>query len=252
MYYDQPSIFPFGIRIDEPVTTLTDLFVSLVCFYAFYKLNKIEVKNKVHLYLKYYFLSMGIATTVGGIVGHGFLYLFDAKWDAPEGLVSILGNIFGEELLKEVANPWKLPGWLTSMFSIALVERASIEYARPIIRKSVGTFFAWLNVIELTTFVIITFATLNFFFVEVHSAYGLLIVVSGFNLLVYLKTKKKGSKHFLIAVGFSAIGALFFMNKWGLSPWFNHFDISHTFMTFSALYFYIGSKEILEDPVLPK
>ena len=252
MYYEQPSIFPFGIRIDEPVTTLTDLFVSFVCFYAFYKLNKIEVKNKVHLYLKYYFLSMGIATTVGGIVGHGFLYLFEAKWDAPEGLVSLLSNIFGEELLKEVANPWKLPGWLTSMFSIALVERASIEYARPIIRKRVGSFFAWLNIIELTTFVIITFATLNFFFVEVHSAYGLLIVVSGFNLLVYLKTKKQGSKHFLIAVGFSAIGALFFMNKWGLSPWFNHYDISHTFMTFSALYFYIGSKEILEDPVLPK
>jgi hypothetical protein len=158
MYYEQPSIFPFGLRIDEPVTTLTDLFVSFVCFYAFYKLNKINVQNKVHLYLKYYFLSMGIATTIGGIIGHGFLYLFDAQWNAPEGFVHVLGKIFGEELMKDVANPWKLPGWLTSMFSIALVERASIEYARPIIKKGVGTFFAWLNVIELLTFVFITSA----------------------------------------------------------------------------------------------
>jgi Family of unknown function (DUF6962) len=250
MIFEQPSIFPFGIRIDEPVTTFTDLMVSFVCFYAFCKLNKINVKNRVHLYLRYYFLSMGIATVVGGIVGHGFLYLFEAQWESPEGFVNLIAKIFGEDLLKDVANPWKLPGWLTSMFSIALVERASIEYARPLISKKVGSFFAWLNIIELLTFVTITFVTLNFFFVEVHSAYGLLIVVLGFNLIVYLKTKKRGSKLFLIAVGFSAIGALFFMNKLGFSPWFNHFDISHVFMTCSAYYFYLGAKEILNDPVL--
>lgn len=252
MIYEQPSIYPFGLRFDEPVTTITDLMVSFVCFYAFYRLNKIDVKNKVHLYLRYYFLSMGIATAIGGIIGHGFLYLFDAQWEPPEGFVKLIAKIFGEELLKEVANPWKLPGWLTSMFSIALVERASIEYARPLINRKLGTFFAWLNIIELLTFVTLTFTTLNFFFVEVHSAYGLLIVVSSFNLTVFLKTRKKGSKLFLIAVGFSAIGALFFMNKWGFSPWFNHFDISHILMTLSAYYFYLGSKEILSDPVLLK
>lgn len=252
MIFEQPSIFPFGLRIDEPVTTITDLMVSFVCFYAFYKLNKIDVKNKVHLYLRYYFLSMGIATAIGGLIGHSFLYLFDAQWETPDGFVNIISKIFGENLLKDIANPWKLPGWLTSMFSIALVERASIEYARPLIHKKVGTFFSWLNVIELLTFVTITFTTLNFFFVEIHSAYGLLLVVTSFNLTVFLKTRKKGSKLFLIAVGFSAIGALFFMNKWGICPWFNHFDISHIFMTFSAIYFYLGAKEILHDPVLLK
>ncbi|MDA3954364.1 MAG: hypothetical protein PF485_12020 [Bacteroidales bacterium] len=250
MIYDQPSIFPFGLRIDEPVTTITDLAVSFVCIYAFYKLNRINLKNKVHLYLKYYFLSMGIATAIGGIIGHGFLYLFEAQWESPEKLVNIISNIFGRNLLKDVANPWKLPGWLTSMFSIMLVERASIEYARPLINSKVGTFFALFNVIELVTFVSVTFITLNFFFVEIHSAYGLLVIVLSFNLVVFIKTRKKGSKLFLIAVGLSAIGALFFMNQWGLSPWFNHFDISHVFMTFSAIYFYKGAKEVLQDPVL--
>ncbi|MFP4025734.1 MAG: DUF6962 family protein, partial [Thiohalospira sp.] len=180
------------------------------------------------------------------------LYLFDSQWHSPESMVYFIGKIFGENLLKDVANPWKLPGWLTSMFSIMLVERAAIEYARPLLKKGVGTFFAWLNIIELTTFVMLTFLTLNFFFVEIHSAYGLLVVVTSFNLYVYVKTKTKGSKLFLIAVGFSAIGALFFMNQWGLSHWFNHFDISHTFMTFSALYFYKGSLHILKDPLLSK
>jgi len=250
MYYEQPSIFPLGIQINEPVTTFTDLMVSAVCFYAFYKLNKIHIHNKVHLYLKYYFLSMGIATTIGGIIGHGFLYLFDTQWQSPQQVINFFDNLFGEELMKNAANPWKLPGWLTSMFSIALVERASIEYARPLINKKVGVFFSWINIIELLTFVTLTFTALNFSFVEVHSAYGLLIVVTSFNLFVFIKTKKKGSKLFLIAVGFSAVGALIFMNQWGICPWFNHFDISHILMTFSAFYFYIGAKEILNDPIL--
>ena len=76
----QPSIYFLGLRIDEPVTTVTDLIVSAVCFYAFYQLHRIPLKNKVHWNLKYYFLSMGMATLIGGVIGHGFLYLFSFAW----------------------------------------------------------------------------------------------------------------------------------------------------------------------------
>jgi len=220
----QPSIELFGLRIDEPVTTATDLIVSAVCFYAFAKLSNIPLKNKVHWNLKYYFLSMGMATLIGGIIGHGFLYLFSFAW--------------------------KLPGWLTSMFSIALLERASILYARPNIQPKVATFFAWMNIIELTTFVIITFSTLNFFFVEVHSAYGLLVIVTSFNLVVYRKRKSEASRLFLIAVGVSSISALVFMNEIGISKWFNHFDISHILMSISAFIFYKGSLKMIQDPLI--
>ena len=231
MYIPQPSVELLGIRLDEPVTTLTDLFVSVVCFYAFYRLNKIPVRNKMHIYLKIYFISMGIATAIGGVIGHGFLYAFD----------------YNESL---AISPWKLPGWLTSMISIAMVERASIEYARKLIKPKVGTFFAWLNIIELTIFLILTFSTLNFFFVEAHSAYGLLVVVAGFNIFVYYKTKSQGSKLFLIAVAISAISAIIFMNEWGLHKWFNHYDISHCFMTLSAWFFYRGAMKALYDPLV--
>lgn len=226
MGLEQPAIEILGLQINEPVTTLTDLVVSAVCFFAFYRLVKIPLKNKIHLYLKYYFLTMGLATAIGGLIGHGFFYLFS----------------FG----------WKLPGWLTSMFSIALVERAAIEYARPLIDNKLGIFFKWLNIIELTVFVIITFSTLNFFFVEVHSAYGLLVVVTGFNFLVFKKTRSKGSKLHLIGVGFSAISALIYMNEWGISKWFNHYDISHMFMAVAAYFFYIGAMEIINNPLEKK
>jgi hypothetical protein len=215
----QPSMEIFGILINEPVTTLTDLIVSAVCFYAFFKLSKISQKVPLHQYLKYYFLSMGMATAIGGIIGHAFFYLFSFYW--------------------------KLPGWWTSMVAINLIERAVIEYARKWVKPKTARFFAILNIIELLTFMILTFSTLNFFFVEVHSAYGLLLFVASFSGFIYFKTKSKGSKLFLIAVLFAAISALFFMNKWSLHMWFNYLDISHTLMAVSAYLFYKGSREII-------
>jgi uncharacterized membrane protein YsdA (DUF1294 family) len=220
MTFEMTSVEWWGVRIDEPVTVLTDLMVSAVCFYAYHQISHHKIRSKLNQYLRYYFLTMGLATLLGGIVGHGFLYAFRYTGDLA-------------------VSPWKLPGWLISMFSIALIERASIEYSRPLItNKQIFSFFAALNIIELVTFIIITFSTLNFFFVETHSAYGLLIVTSGFNGFVYHKTKSKGSKLALVAVAISAISALVYMNEWGIHRWFNHFDVSHIFMTASAWYFY--------------
>ena len=223
MVYIQPSIEIYGLRIDEPVTMLTDLVVTAVCIYAFVRLSRIPLKNNVHLYLKFYFLSMGIATAIGGIIGHGFFYLFSF--------------------------PWKLPGWLTSMLSVALLERAVILYARKLIHPFLGKLFAWLNVIELLTFVTITFITLDFFFVEAHAAYGLLVVTTSFSLIVFVKTRNKASGIFLLAVAISSVSALVFMSKWGIGPWFNHFDISHLLMALSAWTFYKGSLLMIKNPL---
>lgn len=219
MNTDQPSIFIFGIRLDEPVTTLTDLLVSAVCLYAYFRLTQIGEKQRLHQYLRFYFLSMGIATFIGGVIGHGFLYLFSFAW--------------------------KLPGWLTSMFSIALIERASIEQARKLISPKLGRALAWLNIVELLTFMTLTFSTLNFFFVEVHTTYGLLIVVASLNIFIYLRTRDPGSKLFIVAVTFSALGALVFMNQWSIHMWFNYLDLSHVLLAISAFFFYKGSRIII-------
>jgi hypothetical protein len=165
---------------------------------------------------------MGIATAIGGIIGHAFLYALTFEW--------------------------KLAGWITSMFSIMLVERASIEYALPLIHTRMGTIFKWINMVELMTFVTLTCFRLDFFFVEVHSSYGLLVVVASLNLFVFIKLRTPGSKLFLTAVAFSAIAAIIYMNKWSLSVWFNYNDISHILMSISALFFYIGARKIIIDP----
>jgi len=214
----QPAIWLGNIKVEEPVTTLSDLLVSAVCFYAFFGLRQHGKSGMVNLLFQYFFLFMGLATAIGGIIGHGFLYAFSFHW--------------------------KLPGWLTSMVAVTLAERAVILRSRPYLSPRFFVFFSWLNIVELLTFMVLSFSTLNFLFVEIHSAYGLLGVVGGFSIFLYRKTGTPATKKFLYAVGLAGLAAFFFTSRLGLSPWFNHIDISHTFMAISTYLFYWGALQL--------
>jgi hypothetical protein len=209
----QPSIVLGNLRIDEPVTMLTDFVVTAVCFYAFWHLRK---SKKSFEFLKYHFLGMALATFLGGLIGHGFLYAFS----------------FG----------WKLPGWLLSMLSVALLERTVIDWSKPYITKKLGAFFTKINLVELCVFILLTFSTLNFHYVEIHSAYGVLMVVGSFSFLLYSKTKSITSKYLLSGVLLSGISGVVFLSKIGFSEWFNHLDCSHVLMAAAAFCFYKSAK----------
>ena len=96
---------------------------------------------------------------------------------------------------------------------------------------------------------VITFTSLNFLFVILHSTYGLLIVVFSFTAYVYYKTRSEGSKIFLYAVGVSGCSGMVFLREYGIDKWFNHMDVSHILMAVGIWVFYLGSKKILEDPL---
>ncbi|MEJ0029375.1 MAG: hypothetical protein WDO15_02940 [Bacteroidota bacterium] len=205
-----------GVRIDEPITTLTDLLVSAVCFVAFFRLKSQNRPGYTQLYFRYYFLLMAIGTMLGGLLGHAFLYA--------------LG--FG----------WKLPGWIVSMLSVTLIERSSVERAKPLIKTSVGDFFLALNIVELLVIMTTTMWTLDFKWVEFHSGYGLLGVVLPFHLYTWYRARDKGSLLIIIAVIVASCAALVFMNKLSIHEWFNYLDISHTIMAIGAYIFYRGAK----------
>jgi len=212
------TIYFAGIRVDEPIVTLTDLIVSFLCLYFFYRIQKSGKKEKVFLYFKIYFLNMGIATLLGGLIGHAFLYNFSLYW--------------------------KLPGWIMSMISIMFVERAAIEHTRIWLKESIIKVFRVINILEFLIFLTLTITTLNFFFVEFHSGYGLMFIVLSLEGFLFLKTKNLASKYMLIGVGFAAIAALFFMTKTSPHQWFNYLSISHILMAVAATFFYIGTTKI--------
>lgn len=218
MEFVKTTVDLFGFQIMEPVTAATDLLVSGVCLYAFLKIRKGTNNLPSVNLLKYYFLTLAVATAYGGIIGHALQHVLS----------------FG----------WKVPGWLISMLSIALIERAAILHAKPILRPGIGKFFAILNIIELSVLVSVVLLTLNFFFVEAHAFYGLLIVVSSFELFIYIKTKDEGSKLLLVAVIISALAATVHLTQFSIHIWFNHLDLSHVLMAMAAYVFYLGATKI--------
>lgn len=214
----QPSIEIFGMTIMEPMVTFTDLWITAVSLFAFVKLVQLSKQGKVHQYMRWYFLLMAIATFLGGILGHAFQYA--------------------------VGLSWKLPGWLISMLAVMAVERASIMHAQPVINKKFGQFLEVANVVELLTFAVITFTTLNFFFIQVHSAYGLGLVVLPLHFLVFWRTRNVGSRYFVLTVLFATLAAFFYTSEIGLHTWFNHLDLAHTVMALSMYTFYRGARKL--------
>lgn len=220
MVAPQPSIYPFGIRIDEPVATFTDVLVAFVCFYAFFQLIRRKLPSRSQFYLRYYFLLMGIATFSGGVIGHGFLYALSFAW--------------------------KLPGWTISIVSVALIERSSISHAKSLIKPEIGKFFLVLNLIELVAVMAVTIITLDFQWVEFHSGYGLLVNVFCFHAYTYYHTKDRGSLTMLGGVGITMIASLVFMNKLSIHTWFNYLDISHIILAVAAYVFYLAAIRLEE------
>ncbi len=212
------SIVIGGIRIDEPVVTITDLLVSVLCFIYAFKIHRTGKTEKIFLYFKIYFFVMGIATMLGGLIGHAFLYAFSFYW--------------------------KLPGWITSMISIMFVERAAIEHTRIWLNDSLVKVFGIINIIEFLTFLTLTVTSLNFFYVEFHSGYGLMFVVLSLEGFLFFKARNTATKYLLAGVGFAAVAALFFMNKVSPHQWFNYLSVSHIFMAIAATFFYLGTKKI--------
>ncbi|HYQ56001.1 MAG TPA: hypothetical protein VEP89_01555, partial [Draconibacterium sp.] len=212
------TISIFNVRIDEPIVTLTDLFVSFICMIFAYKLHQKRTNEKVIIFFKLYFLIMGIATALGGLIGHAFLYNF---------------NFY-----------WKLPGWIASMFSIMFIERAAIEHTRIMLSKKIVKILGILNIVEFLIFLTLTIVTLNFSFIEFHSGYGLLFVVLSLEGFLFFKTRIKASKNILIGVAFATLAALFFMNEWSIHQWFNYLSASHSLMAVAAFFFYRGACNI--------
>ena len=189
MLEPQPSIELFGLVIQEPVNTLTDIFVSIICFVAYLKLNALSQRSEVQGLFKYYFPSMSLATLLGGVLGHALMHF--------------------------VPFYMKLPGWITSMLSVALLERALIQYSRKWIDPKIGAFFSKLNIIELLAFLILLLVTLNFQFVLIHAAYGIAIVVTGFTGFVYFKKKIWGASKYYMQCGSVLLVHSFLFSKLG-------------------------------------
>lgn len=217
--YLQPSIEILNLRIDEPITTVTDLFFAAICFYAFFRIRKMEYAGRVKWYFKYYFLALGFGALFGGILGHAFLY--------------------------RLSPSWQLLSWVSSLLAVALVAHAVVELSRPLVKPWFSRWVGIINILILALAIFFTLWTLAFLPVTCYSLFGIVVLVGSFSYYTYHKTRKKGVGWLMVAVGVGFISALVFSFEWGLSPWFNHNDLSHVILSFSAFGMYRGASLIL-------
>jgi hypothetical protein len=222
MQTDLSSIIIMNIRIDEPLTTLTDILVAAACFYGFFRLNSISGKQNLHILLRYFFLFLGTGTFLGGLIGHGLLYLLSPGW--------------------------RLPGWLISMVSIAIIQQASILIAGEFSSRFFIRFLTWMNFLVLTVFLILTSVTQDFLITVLYMAFSLLIVVGGIHLRYFVKSGSAGSAWFLAAVGTGLASGLIYVSGCNLFGLFNSMDLGHLLLIFAVYFFYLGGRYFILKP----
>jgi hypothetical protein len=211
--YQNPTIYLGGLRIDEPITTVTDFLFIGVCFYAFFKTKSFSVYKGVNLY-RWFFLLTGCSSLIAALMGHAFLYYFG--WEA------------------------KIYGWVTGIISISFAQFAALHHTRQSIGESAFKALKTINIIEIITAFILTFLVYSFTVVEIHTAYSLVINVTILEFIHYKKTKSLLSKNMLFGVGMCVLAVMCHVFKIAFSVWFNHLDLSHIFMALSMYFMYKG------------
>jgi len=211
--FQNPTIYIGGLRIDEPITTLTDFLFIAVCFFAFFKTKHLSKYKGVNLY-RWFFLLTGFSSLVAALIGHAFLYYF------------------GFEA--------KIYGWITGIVSISFSQFAALHHTRQSISDTAFKTLRIANFIEIVTVSILLFVVYSFAIVEVHSAYSLVINVTILECIHYKKTKSLLSKNMIIGVGIAVLAVMCHIFKLAFSVWFNHLDLSHIFMALSMYMMYKG------------
>ena len=218
----QPDVNLLGIRLQEPITTFTDLLVTVVCFYAYWKITKSGIVNKAIQYIKDYFVLMGVGVALGGLIGHGFQYAF-----SPE---------------------WKCVGWVVGMFAVLFFEFSALEYTANLIPPKTHKILVGFSIIETIIALVFTISFVNFKYVQYHMVFGFIVVVFSLHLLIYYKTNDTGSRWIMAGVAMLVIAISAFSYRVAPHVWFNHNDLSHVIIAVATYLFLKGALHLGDPP----
>ncbi|MFM9944263.1 MAG: DUF6962 family protein [Bacteroidia bacterium] len=202
---EQPSIHLFGYLFHEPVTSITNLILSICCLLFGFKVGKSYAK-----YWSYFFYCISIATLFATL-GHGF---FTDK-----------NNIL--QLISRIAN-------ITGVYVCSF---ASILFLK---NKKVINFLKTVSFVQLIT-ALVLIITINRFWIVVWDAiFGLGLLVAAIHIHLIYKGNK-GSRFILAGVVVNSFTTIIYSNKISISKWFNHNDIGHAILFIGFYLMAIGA-----------
>ncbi len=202
-HYLEPDLYFGGIRVTEFSIALTSVLITAICWYAWVRLGR-QARTDENQLFRIFLLLMGFSTLIGGLAGHAFL--------------SYLPFIF------------KVPGWGLGMLAVSALEQASIQRAKPYIGLRWARILFIINVAEFAVVLSFVLITLWFPLVEIHSAFGMVLIVGTLEGWMFYKTRQRSSLYLLYAILFAAGAAGAHVAKLSLNTWFTFFDIGHVLM----------------------
>lgn len=211
--WQNPSIELFGLRVDEPVTSFTDLIVAAVGIFGFLKTASADNQKSISLY-RYFFLFTGISTLVAAFFGHAFTYHFGMKA--------------------------RMIGWVIGMIGVACAQFAVLHNSRETIGKKILTVLSIVNIAELIAVTVLLVLFQSFVIVEIHSAFGMVLMVTIIETFNYSKTKSEMSRNMIYGVALATAAVICHISQLAISIWFNHLDLSHIFMALALYVMYKG------------
>lgn len=211
-----PDIYLFGLKIAEPITSLTDVVAACIALYAGMQLKKRDayVQSNEQRLFAWYFLLLGLATLWSGLLGHAFLYL--------------------------VHPSFRLVGWLASGVAILLVELATnsaLLEERAYTHLGLFSLIPW---IQFAYFLFVIVKTFDFHFVQQNSVVGLIFYVLPLQYLLEEGTGSAGRKVFMTGIVLGILPAIVYSRQIAFSQWYNHHDLSHTLIAVVIYRMYRG------------
>jgi hypothetical protein len=125
-----------------------------------------------------------------------------------------------------------------------------MEIARPFVKPGISRFLSVFNVLIFVLALFLTLWSMVFAPVKYYMIFGMVVMVGSLSYFIYRKTECKGILVLMGAVGVGVLSAIIFSFEWGLSPWFNHNDISHLILSLSAFSLYKGAALIMDSSVI--
>lgn len=216
-----PTVFIGNFEWREPVTTLTDFLVAVVCWTAFYFFKRLKHNTSPsYEWFQKYFFIFAIGMTSAAWLGHG--------------------------LQAYVPETFKVIGWACGATGLMFLQVGSlklIEEKVPAKRaKLLCRWFnlQWILAIACMFYFLTRGPETAFKVTQINSVVALWGFVLPIHVFAFRNMKLKASKIVIGALLYSAIPGVIYSRQISLSNWFNYHDISHVLMAIFMTIMFLG------------
>lgn len=201
-----------GFEVHQPVTVFTDYIISILCFFFFWKLNRIQQPDKSTFNWKLFYLFLSFASLVGGC-SHAFFEIhsgigYDSFWFPMQ--------------------------WL-DIFAAFAAQQATLH---SVLKDSPNKkLWHWFSIFLLITFSIAVPVLHNFLVVVIDSAIALIPV-----MIIHFGDMRKEKTSEWIAWGIVLLFITAIINgtKISVNEYFTYLDIAHVFIMASLSVMFVG------------